>query len=151
MADAADQMQVEVDADVVEHGQRRKEPDVLEGARDALAGDFMRFFPDNRSFPEKDFALSGLIDSGDQIENGGLTGAVRTDQSDQFLIPDGQVQRRHRRQPAEPNGAFSQLQQGGGSGCHAHDGSLTRTALGRQLNVSNPCGRVSMMTMMSRA
>src|SRR5205085_604889 len=151
MADAADQVQVERDADVVEHGQRRKETDVLKGARDTLAGDFMRLLSDNRFPLETDFAFARLIDSGDQIENGGLAGAVWTDQSDQFLFPDGQVQRRHRRQAAEPDGAFTQLQQGGGCGCPVHDGSLTPTALGRQLNVSNPCGRVSIMTMMSRA
>src|SRR5436190_19004235 len=99
---------------------------------------------------ELDFPLGRLIDTGDQVEGGGLPGAIRTNQSHEFLFADRQVQRRDRRQPAESDRACAQLEQSAGRfGRSGHDAPPARAALGFQLNVSKPCGRVNMMMMIS--
>jgi hypothetical protein len=60
---------------------------------------------------ESYFAVSWPIYPGNEIENSRLAGAVRTDQPDQFVFADLQVQRRDRRQPTESDGAFAELEQ----------------------------------------
>ena len=63
-----------------QHGQMRKQPDVLEGAGDALERALGRARVVHRLALECDLAGVGGQHAGDQIEERGLAGAVRSDQ-----------------------------------------------------------------------
>src|SRR5690242_14850329 len=111
MAEVAPQMQMENGADVVEHCQRREQPDVLKGARDAAHRDAIGLMTTDGMAVEKDFAGGRLIDAGDQIEYRGLARTVRADQADQFVAPDFQIQIRYGGQPAETDASLVELKQ----------------------------------------
>ena len=48
-----------------------------------------------------DLPLGRLVDAGEHVEDRRLAGAVRTDQADQLVRLDGEIEMRHRRQAAE--------------------------------------------------
>src|SRR5687768_567236 len=127
-------MQMKRDADIVEDGQRRKQANVLKGPRDAVLGDVVRTLADDGVTVEFDRAFGRLIDAGHQIEDGGFTRAIRTDQPDEFIWTDGKIKIRDGGQSAEANGATAH-----GQKAHA---ALRFIHAGR-LKLNKPCGRVS--------
>src|SRR5439155_20564621 len=94
------------DPHVVKDRQGRKEPDILEGSRDALLGDLIRLSSHNGASSKTDLAFGGPIHAGDEVEDGGLAGAIRPDETDQFALAHLQVQRGNRGETAEPDGAI---------------------------------------------
>ena len=50
---------------------------------------------------KNDFPAGRLINAGDEIEGGRLARAVRTNETDEFVAPNLQIQLRHRRESAE--------------------------------------------------
>ena len=73
--------------------------------------DVMRLAADDGFAVERNFALRRLINAGDKIEHRRLARAIRADEPDQFVAPDLQIQFRHRRQSAEADGGFVELEQ----------------------------------------
>src|SRR5207244_13288756 len=69
------------DADVVGDRHAREQRDVLEGAADADVTDAMRRARENARTFHQDVALARLVEPAQAIEQGGLAGAVRADQS----------------------------------------------------------------------
>ena len=69
---------------VLDHAHVRKQLAVLEGARDAQAGDAMRFQQSQVLILELDASCLGPIKTADAIEHAGLAGAVRPDQGQQL-------------------------------------------------------------------
>ena len=73
------------DAHVVEHGQRREKPDVLERPRDAERGHALGLpaghVPLRTVAGEEDAALGRLVDAGHAVEHGGLSRAVGANQA----------------------------------------------------------------------
>src|SRR5207248_10903701 len=80
-------------------------------SRNAARRDLVGFEPDQGLAVEKDFTRAGLIDAGDEVEDGGFARAVRADQTDQLMAADFQVEVRHRRQSPETDRAALQLQE----------------------------------------
>ena len=72
---------------VVEHGHAREELQVLEGARHSAAYDLMRPEPLDRRAAQSHVAIVRLEESGEQVEGGGLAGAVGADQTDDPAAP----------------------------------------------------------------
>lgn len=92
---------VAADHHVFQHAHFVEQPQVLEGASDAGLRHFIdRTGPVALALQAK-FALVGAIQTGDQIEAGGFTGAVRPDQAVDFSTADAHADVIHRRQAAE--------------------------------------------------
>jgi hypothetical protein len=72
---------------VVEHAQRAKEADVLEGAGDPGGDDAVRAEAGERAAGEGDRTGSRGIEAGDEVECSRLARAVRADQADQLALP----------------------------------------------------------------
>ena len=78
------------DQDIFQNGHPREEADILECTGNAHIDDLMRFFiPDRRSL-EKDIPFRHLVYPGDQVENGRLAGAVRSDDTEDFSFFHGE-------------------------------------------------------------
>src|SRR5207244_1125732 len=58
---------------------------------------------------EPDLPRVGTEEPGDEVEDGRLAGAVRTDQADDLALPDGQIKAVHDLEPAEGPRDVSQL------------------------------------------
>src|SRR5262249_51054841 len=71
---------VGADEDVLEDGHRPEELDVLERPRDALADDARRRLAQERRAVERHRPRVRRVEPGDDVERGGLAGAVRADQ-----------------------------------------------------------------------
>ena len=86
--DAVVHVLVHGDAHVVEHGEVSKEADVLEGARHALLTDGVGLFAHQRhrtvASVERDASTGGVIDPGQQVEDGGFARAVWPNQAHQL-------------------------------------------------------------------
>ena len=106
-------MQIAGDANVVEDRQRPEQADVLERARDAERHDVVHPQPGDIASGETHGAFSGLVDAGDQIEDGGLPGAIRTDEPAEFALMDGEVHCVDGGEPAEADRDLIKLEQGG--------------------------------------
>ncbi len=74
------------DADVVDHGKIGKQCDVLEGAADADLGDPVRRPRQDALAFHQDVARRRLIEPRQAIEQRGLAGAVRADQSEDLSM-----------------------------------------------------------------
>jgi hypothetical protein len=86
-------VEVAGDADVVEDRERAEEADVLEGAGDAALDDLVdaqagQRWPSKWTEPGR-----GLVDAGDEVEDGGLARAVGADEADELAIVDGEIDR----------------------------------------------------------
>ena len=84
------------DADVVGDRHAREQRDVLEGAADADVADAMRRLGQDALTFHQDVALARLVQPAQAIEQRGLAGAVRADQSEDLaatLIERDVVQR----------------------------------------------------------
>src|SRR5205085_7049801 len=62
--------------------------DILEGARDAAAGRVVRLHLAPRLALEGDAAMLRLVEAVDDVEHGGLAGAVRADDGADFALLD---------------------------------------------------------------
>ena len=112
--DAADDVQVEGDAHVVEDRERREEADVLERPRDAVLGDLVGCEAVDVVAAERDAALGRLIDAGDEVEDSGLTRAVRPDEPKELVGLNLEVERVDRCEAAETDRASAHVEQRGG-------------------------------------
>ena len=83
---------VEAGLDIVEDRQVAEKADVLEGPRDTGLVDVHDRFPRCILPVEEDLAPGRFIHLGQKIENGGLSRAVRADQSHDLSVKDLQVQ-----------------------------------------------------------
>src|SRR5437773_1758038 len=73
---------VDADHDVLEHGQRREEGEVLERPPDAELRDPMGRQPEDRTAVEADITLVGRGEAAQAVEERRLAGAVRADEAD---------------------------------------------------------------------
>src|SRR5437763_3322266 len=134
------------DLDVVEDRQLLEQPDVLERARQAEGGDVVRLASPRRLAVDEDLAVGGLIDAGEHVEDGGLSGAVRADQSDQLVRLEQEVEVAHRGEAAEANGhvfGFQEWHQSTAGSPFFRFGSTCHSSR----RPSSPCGRVSISTL----
>ena len=77
---------VERDQDVVDDRQLLEQANVLERARDAAAGGLVHGEAGGVVLLQRDGAARGAVYVGQKVENRGLTGAVRADQSDDLAV-----------------------------------------------------------------
>src|SRR3989442_7421814 len=80
--DVAARAAVDPDHDVLEHGQRREEREVLERPPDAERRDAMGRQPEDRAAVEADVASVGRVEAAQAVEERRLAGAVRADEAD---------------------------------------------------------------------
>src|SRR5687768_1976059 len=92
------------DLHVVEHGERRPERDVLEGARDPALDDSVHRRAEQIVAVEDDAALVGFVQAGDHVERGRLPGAVGADQADDLAGGDVEGHAVERDDAAEATG-----------------------------------------------
>src|SRR5581483_1821550 len=97
--------------DVLHCGHLAPQPDVLKGPRDPPAGDLMTLDPAERRAVENHGAAARPVHPGDRVEAGGLAGAVRADQAEDFAAPDVEGHLIQRDEPAESNREISGLQE----------------------------------------
>src|SRR5690606_33916921 len=88
--------------DVVEHAHAAKERDVLEGPRDAQAGDALRFQAVEPVPLEGDGALLRRIKAGDRIDERCLARSVRSHETEDLALANGYRYALERVQSAEP-------------------------------------------------
>ena len=92
---------MQADADIFFHSHLVKEADVLEGTGDAQTGGLNNAHAVQILPVDQYCAGGGLIDLGQEIEDGGLSGAVRADKAGDLRFADGQVEIVNRLQAAE--------------------------------------------------
>ena len=102
--DALFQPLVVADHDVVEDRQRQRQARALEGARDAGMVDGLRRGMGDVATAESDAAGIGRVDAGHDVEEGGLAGAVGTDQAENLALAHVEVEPVERHHAAEPLG-----------------------------------------------
>src|SRR5262245_50638162 len=134
MTNAAEQMEMKGNTNVVEDAERGKKADILEGARDAVFGDEVWALSNDAASVEFDGAFGGFVNAGHQIEDRGFAGAVWADEADEFVWSDREVEIRDSGEAAEANGASAHRQK-----AHA---ALRFIQAGRR-KLKRPCGRVS--------
>src|SRR3974390_2621808 len=78
------------DHDVFQHAHAAEDLQILKGAREPLAREIVRGEPGDRLPAEPDLAVVGTIDAGNEIEQGGFAGAVRTDDREHLAGIDRQ-------------------------------------------------------------
>src|SRR5439155_22370528 len=90
------------DVDVLAHGHRAEELDVLERPRDPERDDAMRRSAQERLAVEDDVALVRAVEARDDVERGRLPRPVRPDQPDDLPRADVEGDAVQRDDPAEP-------------------------------------------------
>ena len=103
---------MQTDLDVVQNGHIRKQTDILEGSGNAQLVDLVYRHSLDVDAVDQHGAAGGLIDAGEQIENGGLARAVGADQAGNFGGADGNVEAVHSRQAAEVDAQVPHVQNG---------------------------------------
>ena len=93
---------VRADEDVLQHRERGKELEVLEGARDAEPDHAARPDALERAPAEDDVPGVETVQARDCVEGGRLAGAVRPDQPDDRAVGDLERNVVERDDPAEP-------------------------------------------------
>ena len=104
---------VETDLHIVLHGEVVEQADVLEGPGNAHAVDLSCGLAGGIQSIQQDGAPGGLIDLGQQVEDGGFAGAVGADEAGDLRPADGEVEVIHRPQAAEVDAQVAALQNGG--------------------------------------
>ena len=99
--------------DILERRHQREQPDVLEGARDALLDETMRRLSGDVAPRVAHRAARGREESGDDVEGRRLAGAVRADDGPDRTLLDLQLEAVHRHQTTEPARQPRGLQQRG--------------------------------------
>src|SRR5659263_146839 len=97
--------------DVLDTGQRREQPDVLEGAGDAVADNGMGLEARDVASQEVDLPRRRLVDTRDHVEQCRLAGAVGPDERRDLTGAHVQVEVVYCGQPAELQGSAVRLQQ----------------------------------------
>jgi hypothetical protein len=77
--------------EVLQQGRMLEQLDVLEGAGDAESGDAVRRHVGDVGAVEGELAAGRLVDAAHQIEDGGLAGAVGTDDGEDLALVDGEA------------------------------------------------------------
>src|SRR5688572_14172832 len=95
---------------VLQHRHAAERPVVLEGAHDAQARDAVRRQAEDRLAGKADLALVGVVGAGDDVEGGGLAGAVRADHAEDLALAQVEVETGHGGQPAEALGQAPYLE-----------------------------------------
>ena len=90
--------------DVAHVVQLREQTDVLEGTGHALLGDFMLGKAGNVLPVQQHLAAGGLVDTGNNVEEGGLARAVGADDAGDGALPDVQAHVLHGLDTAEVDG-----------------------------------------------
>ena len=88
---------------VLEHADALEHAGALEGARQAQRGDLVRLQIVQRGAAIAHLALGRPQKAGDDVEGGGLAGAVRADQADDLALVDDEIHVGDRNQAAEMN------------------------------------------------
>ena len=83
---------VERDKHVLLNRHLLEQADILESSSDAGANDLIGFLAVHFLAVQPEFAVGGLVHAGEQVEDGRLTGAVRSDQADELTLVDGHVE-----------------------------------------------------------
>src|ERR1700744_922493 len=109
------------DQEVVVDGVVGKDAGALERAHEPDVGNLMRLQSVKLCAAIGDAAVRRRQKAGDDVEGGGLAGAVRPDEADDLAFVDGKVQVRQRYEAAEVDADVLDLQ--GGRGRH-HAGSF---------------------------
>ena len=120
--------------DVLERGEPGEGLHELERPREAQAADRVGLEPDQGRAVERDRAVSRGVEAGDEVEHGGLAGAVGPDEPDDLAALDREVESAHRGEPAEALVQPAQLEQ-------AQEARRARSQPIR------PCGRKEMTRM----
>src|SRR5262245_39976729 len=92
---------VQPDQHILEHAVVLKDACTLERSDQAEAGDFVRFEAVQQGSAIADLASRGLEESGEDVESGGLAGAIRADQADDLAVANREVQIGNGDEPAE--------------------------------------------------
>src|SRR5688572_10358465 len=95
---------------VLQHRHAAERPVVLEGAHDAQARDAVRRQAEDRLAGKADLALVGGVGAGDDVEGGGLAGAIRADHAEDLAFAQVEVEPGHGGQPAEALGQAPYLE-----------------------------------------
>src|SRR6266567_1221147 len=104
------QVQVESGAHVVEYAQSRKQANILKRACNAAPGDGAWFQArDGRAF-KSDGAGGRVINAGDNVKNSRLARAIRTDEAEEVIRADLQIECRNGREPTEPHTALLKIE-----------------------------------------
>ena len=103
---------VQAHLDVIDHVQFLEQADVLEGTGHAHAVDLIGLFAGGGHTIDQDGAAGGLVDVGQQVEHGGLTGTVGADQTGDLVAADHQVEAVHSGQAAEVDAQLTHVQNG---------------------------------------
>ncbi len=138
------------DQDIFDGAHIGEQADILVSTRDASIGDLVGSQADQRFPVEKDFARLRFVETGDAVIESGLPGAVWTDDAEDGIFLDDQVDGVDRGQAAELLG------QGTGFKCDGHFSlpssgvSVTpvsfSTSIFRREDGMIPAGRQSIMT-----
>ena len=96
--------------DVVDDAQFLEQTDVLEGTGHTHAVDLIGLFARRRHAVDQDGAPGGLVNVGEQVEHGGLTGTVGADQTGDLVAADHQVEAVHGGQAAEVDAQFTDVE-----------------------------------------
>ena len=103
---------VETHLDVVDDGQVLEQADILERTGHAHPVDLIGLFTGGGHPIDEDGASGGLVDVGQQVEDGGLTGAVGADEAGDLVAADHQVEAVHGGQAAEVDAQFTDVEDG---------------------------------------
>ena len=103
---------MKADLDVIQNGHIRKQADILEGSGNAQLVDLVYRHSLDVDAVDQHGAAGGLIDAGEQIENGGLARAVGADQAGDLGGADGNVEAVHSRQAAKVDAQVPHVQNG---------------------------------------
>ena len=98
--------------DVVDDAQFLEQTDVLEGTGHTHAVDLIGLFARRRHAVDQDGSAGGLVNVGEQVEHGGLTGTVGADQTGDLVAADHQVEAVHGGQAAEVDAQLPHVQNG---------------------------------------
>ena len=129
---------VRADEDVLEHGERGEELEVLEGAGDPEPDHAARPHTLERAPVEHDISEVEPVEARDRVEGGRLPGAVRSDQPDDRACGDLERDVVERDDPAEPEPSVvereqrhpsARLQRSPAGGLHAGEHSGRRRAV----------------------
>ena len=109
--DAALEMRVKPDEDIVERGEPAEHLGVLKGARDAASGDRLRLPREQIDTAKRHPASRRAVETGQHVEDRRLAGAIRTNQPVQRAARNIDGQRLDGRQAAETLRHVSGLEQ----------------------------------------
>src|SRR5438876_3208370 len=111
------------DHNVLDRGHVLEETDVLKSAGDAESGDLVGWPPRDVGPGEDDPPAGGFVQARDDVEEGRLAGAVRSDEADDRPFRDREVDRAHRDESTELLGDRHRLEDSA-----AHSSISTSTA-----------------------